>query len=1341
MSLVGNFSFRWFSLFLFLLCACFCVQARVCTSRVVDSQTGEPLPYASVYVLGGGGTIANSEGVFTIDAAEDDTLRLIFVGYEPLRLRVSLLGEEVRLAPLSTLMDEVTVLPMESILQRVYDKLTRDFTEHRKETSTFFLRQSYDIAGTREMVEGFVQCRSTVNLRDIRFCSGRHFRASDGPADKASMVFSNLHVPLSLAPMVRDERFWTNLVTPLSRKPDVVNSPSGYTFRIKRLKQDDGKEMLCIDFRGDELRKLGMCFLEGRMYVESGTYKLLTFEGDVVNLVMDLTIGASPQMAGKPVALHVRVGYDQNLQFSRVRDVATELVCMGTRCHSVMLDLKGLRRNLPKQKARENMLDAISHTKYDPALWSDEIIKRSQEEEQIIQKMESEGNEGSRSLLVAGARFPAIQGEMADDSLRALAGKVASYARKAPKEIVSVHMDNTCYYLGDTIWYRAYVLREGKMCPSDISGVLYAELFNQDGYLVERQMLRLRDGMASGSFCLSDTAYAGYYELRVYTRWQLNWGMREHPHQKATGSWFLRKDMAKEFYRDYDRLYSRVFPVYDKPRQAGEYSQEMTLRPLRRYYKLKQEAPAAVVTVYPEGGEWVDGVEQRLAFEAVSERGEHRDGKLVMKDSHDQVVAEASTEHRGRGVLTLNTVAGELYHAEFMWGKGQSAEVRLPERASVGVCLRAFEADSGLVVSAASVGLDGIPLGLTVMQNGAVRYQCLVGKDRIVVPRECLDAGVAQVTVFDRSGRVWADRLLFCAMNRVCVDTVRVTGMPTSLATYGKSTLEVSGPAHSHVSLAVRDRAHSTHIYDSGNLLTEALLCSQIKGFVESPGYYFEADDSLHRRHLDLLLMVQGWRRHEWKEMTRPFVLREPFEQSPILRGEVYNYTARNPEDLYYTVPVQDMGRYKTLFPTAGSCGPKIEEIRWPVEETRRNADETFTESVTNLTELTTEVMKKEAGVEGNSCVNKMEVDVTNMQKNQETALRAGFYSTWIEEKFGSTVNAQSLTKLRNEVTVRAQFSVVAGNTANRYAEVSAETSQGRFVLQAPHSDAPYYLHLAATEQGGKADLVSNSDEYPDYSVRIRWPYPRFVKPYQYYQNHLPTDADADLDVMDDSTTMMRTVSVGVRRGGLMALDLSKPAMMVDAYDAYNQVVDAGLMPAWLCGSLYFSLSMGRLYVGDMGIMRSYDLHRRWSGRSASFFTSISEQLRYNHLCNLDRVLIYTDYSPRLEGDSRYQAADQPSVTVNLVTYPDDTIRPTSRDRMYVMSGYDVCEDFYHPHYEQRPLPRHADFRRTLYWNPDLLLDASGKATVTLWGGSRDCEPEVSLDGVSGTGRIITLVK
>ena len=62
----------------------------------------------------------------------------------------------------------------------------------------------------------------------------------------------------------------------------------------------------------------------------------------------------------------------------------------------------------------------------------------------------------------------------------------------------------------------------------------------------------------------------------------------------------------------------------------------------------------------------MDGATQRIAFEAVNELGEYREGQLVIRDGHGNVVAKASTEHRGRGVLTLKSLVGEKYRAEFL---------------------------------------------------------------------------------------------------------------------------------------------------------------------------------------------------------------------------------------------------------------------------------------------------------------------------------------------------------------------------------------------------------------------------------------------------------------------------------------------------------------------------------------------------------------------------------------------------------------------------------------------------------------------------------------------------
>ena len=106
-------------------------------------------------------------------------------------------------------------------------------------------------------------------------------------------------------------------------------------------------------------------------------------------------------------------------------------------------------------------------------------------------------------------------------TLEGWADRLARFGKGIPQEKVYVHMDNTCYFLGDTLWFAAYTRRTDTDVPSDISHVLYAELFDQDGYLVERQLIEMQGGHGYGNFALPDTLYAGYYELRAYTRWQL----------------------------------------------------------------------------------------------------------------------------------------------------------------------------------------------------------------------------------------------------------------------------------------------------------------------------------------------------------------------------------------------------------------------------------------------------------------------------------------------------------------------------------------------------------------------------------------------------------------------------------------------------------------------------------------------------------------------------------------------------------------------------------------------------------------------------------------------------
>ena len=118
------------------------------------------------------------------------------------------------------------------------------------------------------------------------------------------------------------------------------------------------------------------------------------------------------------------------------------------------------------------------------------------------------------------------------------------------------------------------------------------------------------------------------------------------------------------------------------------------------------------------------------------------------------------------------------------------------------------------------------------------------------------------MTLFDGRGHILAERLFFVNHHDLSRTLLTVNNVKKEYAPFEpieiQLKLHTSLPDSTRLSISVRDHSTDESTYDNGTILTEMLLCSDLKGFVEDPGYYFEADDSIHRRDLDLLMLVQG---------------------------------------------------------------------------------------------------------------------------------------------------------------------------------------------------------------------------------------------------------------------------------------------------------------------------------------------------------------------------------------------------------------------------------------------------------------------------------------------------
>jgi hypothetical protein len=140
----------------------------------------------------------------------------------------------------------------------------------------------------------------------------------------------------------------------------------------------------------------------------------------------------------------------------------------------------------------------------------------------------------------------------------------------------------------------------------------------------------------------------------------------------------------------------------------------------------------------------------------------------------------------------------------------------------------------------------------------------------------------------------------------------------------------------------------------------------------------------------------------------------------------------------------------------------------------------------------------------------------------------------------------------------------------------------------------------------------------------------------------------------------------------------------------------------------------------------------------ADFRLSPGESMEYRGHGVWDMYVLYSDYSPREYGNKMYYGSNAPKTKLVMYPYPDGSRRLTYRDRRYVLDGFAYPAEFYSPDYsKQIPSEDKKDYRRTLYWNPNLKLDEEGKAEVKFYNNSRTSTLSVDAQGQSSDGTLL----
>jgi alpha-2-macroglobulin-like protein len=104
--------------------------------------------------------------------------------------------------------------------------------------------------------------------------------------------------------------------------------------------------------------------------------------------------------------------------------------------------------------------------------------------------------------------------------------ELTSYHRTLPEEKIYLHFDKPFYKPGEDLWFSAFVLNGTTHKPTHTSDVLHVELIDPKGNVSSRLELFIREGTASGDFQIPPTAPGGIYQVKAYTHWTKNFPER-----------------------------------------------------------------------------------------------------------------------------------------------------------------------------------------------------------------------------------------------------------------------------------------------------------------------------------------------------------------------------------------------------------------------------------------------------------------------------------------------------------------------------------------------------------------------------------------------------------------------------------------------------------------------------------------------------------------------------------------------------------------------------------------------------------------------------------------------
>ena len=484
-----------------------------------------------------------------------------------------------------------------------------------------------------------------------------------------------------------------------------------------------------------------------------------------------------------------------------------------------------------------------------------------------------------------------------------------------------VQLDRNIYKPGDTIYFKAYVRDRFTSIFETKSVSMYALLFNESKAMADSSRFKISNSSTSGWMVIPEKAEFGKYHFVAFTSAMQNYDPADafqldlYVKKRSSNPDKIEITFNKEKYYPGDTLEATIKitdPIGSPVNQqkftgilsSGQYVREsdethtnkngesvirftipdtITSPPkfkvatkqntgkesLTKDVTIPYEDPYFELKFLPEGGPLIEGLVQRIGFNATNFKGEPVFIEGLLKDSSGLVLDTIKSGTYGPGSFLCTSQPG-LY-VELTKGGGSEKKWPLPVPAAKGISLCVTPIDNrSFAIEIQSNNYNGEPVmvsGTMNMTQVFSREIILSKKQRIVIDTDQLPAGVANITLFDKELRPIAERLFYVNSDKhlrfnIKADKVYEPGKETELAV---SVTDGQGnPAEGFFSVSVTDAvkgidpglftpgidySFNYHPHFQRNLPPKVL----VKGL-----------ENMTDAERDLLLMVYGWSKFNW---------------------------------------------------------------------------------------------------------------------------------------------------------------------------------------------------------------------------------------------------------------------------------------------------------------------------------------------------------------------------------------------------------------------------------------------------------------------------------------------